>query len=388
MKKIFEEFSDKKKEVTEAMTPVQERETVFENASKEIKLNGYRFHEQAHDREGRDPKTYHTSEHPRTLEGRAKQMVEVLRLSPKQRVVIEVAIAWHDTVIEYDEADPNNLLAMIRRHRGAREGDKPKGTEGNEGKSARLLEQEMRKANEIAKQEIFTEEQIHAARWAIDATYPDVSLGSDFKGATFEEYPYYETAIAQNPDLGALFDELRTQGITKGPLFFQPHLEKPLEGGQKVPREVLIVALSDIGAAGSAEKETFFKEGDDEMRELYANLRKPDVMRRLTESDEETEQTNREKVAAAFIGWLDSQPGFAAWQALRFEKILHLLKQQNDITPEEEQGLRAQFSHFADNVRAARDRVKGLKTKSEEIKSISGEKAAFAYLAQNLHYEI
>ena len=44
--------------------------------------------------------------------------------------------------------------------------------------------------------------------------------------------------------------------------WFQPHLEKPLEEGQKVPREVLIVALSDLGAAGIAEKELFFKKVD------------------------------------------------------------------------------------------------------------------------------
>ncbi len=277
---------------------------------------------------------------------------------------------------------------MIRRHRGAREGDKPNGVEGNEGKSARLLEQEMRKANEIAKQEIFTEEQIRIAVWAIDATYPDVNLGQDFKGARFKEYPYYEVAVAQNPDIDTLFKELETQGITKGPLFFQPHLEKPLEEGQKVPKEVLIVALSDLGAAGIAEKEAFFKEGDDEMRELYVNLLRSDVMHRLVNGDVKQDRVDREKVANSFIEWVESQPGFVAWQALRFEKILYLLKQQSDINPEEEQKLRSQFSHFADNVRVAHDRAKELKTKFEETRFTLGEKAAFLYLAQNLHYEI
>ena len=183
-------------------------------------------------------------------------------------------------------------------------------------------------------------------------------------------------------------DELKIQGITKGPLFFQPHLERPLEEGQKVPKEVLIVALSDLGAAGSAEKEVFFKEGDDEMRELYANLRRPDVMRRLTEGDEDADHADRQKVASAFFGWLDGQPGFAAWQALRFEKILYLLKLTESITPDEEQGLRAQFNHFTENIRSTRDRAKELRSGFQEIQSAQGEKAAFMYLAKNLHYEI
>ena len=300
--------------------------------------------------------------------------------------LIKMAISWHDTIIDYDEADPNNLLAMIRRHRGAREGDTPKGAEGNEGKSARLLEQEMRKANELAKREIFTEEQIRIAVWAIEATYPDVNFGQDFKGANFKEYPYYEAAIAQNPDIGDILDELEIHGINKGPLFFQPHLEKPLEEGQKVPKEVLVVAFSDLGAAGIAEKEIFFKEGDDEMRELYANLQRPDVMHRLVNGDEEQDRADREKFTTAFLEWAESQPGFAAWQALRFEKILYLLKEQNSINSEEEQKLRSQFSHFADNIRAAHDRARELKAKFEETKSTLGEKAAFLHLAQNLHY--
>lgn len=378
MKEAFGEFPNKE----------QEGKIIFENVSKEIKLSGYRFHKQEHDREGRDPKIYHTSEHLRTLEQRAEKMAEVLNLSPEQRAVAEMAIDWHDTVIEYDEADPNNFLAMIRRHRGAREGDKPSGTEGNEGRSTRLLEEEMRKANERAGREIFTEEQIRTAVWAIDATYSDVNLGPDFKGAPFEEYPYYEVAMRQNPALGELFDELKKQGVVKGPLFFQPHLERPLENGQPVPREVLITALADLGAAGLAGKEEFFKEGDDEMRELHANLRRPEVMHRLAEGDEDADRVDCEKATAAFMSWLDSQPGFVAWQNLRFEKIVHLLKQQNGISPEEEQGLRGQFSHYPDNIRATRDRAKELKVQVEQIKATDGEKEAFLYLVRNMHYEI
>ncbi len=388
MKKTFDEFPNKKQKIKEAMIPTKGREIIFEDASREIKLSGYRFHEQIHDREGRDPKTYHTSEHPRTLEQRAGEMAEILNLSPDQGAVTKIAIAWHDTVMEYDKADPNNLLAMIRRHRGAREGDKPSGTKGNESRSARLMEEEMRKANEQAEKKIFTEEQIHTAIWAIDATYPDITLGPDFKGIPFKEYPYYEVAIQQNPTLGKLFDELKDQGIVKGPLFFQPHLERPLENGQPVPREVFITALADLGAAGLAEKKEFFKEGDDEMRELYANLQRPEVMRRLTEGDEDADRIDRERVMTALMDWLDSQPSFAAWQSLRFEKIVHLLKQQNGMSQEEEQGLRGLFSHYEDNIRATRDRAKELKAQVKQIKSTAGEKEAFLYLARNMHYEI
>ena len=60
-----------------------------------------------------------------------------------------------------------------------------------------------------AGKELFTEEQIRTAVWAIEATYPDVNLGPDFNGTPFEEYPYYETALEQNPGLRKLFDELK-----------------------------------------------------------------------------------------------------------------------------------------------------------------------------------
>lgn len=309
-------------------------------------------------------------------------MADIFHLLPEQCATVKMAIAWHDTIIEYDKAHPNNILAMIRRHRGAREGDQPKGVEGNEGKSAQLLKGEMDYANKLTEQEIFTEEQIYNAVWSIHSTYPDV------KGIKFKEYPYYGIAITQNPEIGPIIDELEKQGIDSGLLFFQPHLEKPLEEGQRVPKEVLIVSLADLGAAGTAEKEVFFKEGDDEMRELYANLQRPDIIHHLVNGDEEQDRVDREKVSAAFLGWMGSQSGFAVCQALRFEKILSLLKQQDDISPSEEQGLRLQFSHFIDNIRNVYARAEKLRAEFEAMKSREGEKAAFLYLAKNLHYEI
>ena len=372
----------------EAAVEENEKEINFENASLKIKERGFQFHVAEHDSEGKNPKTFHTSEHPRTLERRAEQMADVLHLSPKQRLVAEMAIAWHDTVIEYDETDPNNLLAMIRRHRGAREGDAPFSADGNEGKSARLVEDEMRKANEEAGVEIFTEEDIRAAILGVDFTYPDANLGKDFKGAPFEECPYFGVAVEQNPELGKLFAELKKGDVVKGPLFSQPHLEKALEDGVPVPKEALIVALADLGAAGFSKNEEFFHEGDDEMRELYGNLRRQEVLSRLVVGDDEADRVGREKAMGAFTGWLNGQPGFAAWQALRFEKILHLLKQQNAITVEEETGLRGQFSHYGENIRASLARAKELTARVEEIKSSAGEKEAFKYLAETMGYTI
>jgi hypothetical protein len=367
---------------------IETLESSFEKASREIENKGYRIHEQNHDEGGIDPKIYHISEHPKILKLRAELMIAIFNLSPKQRVVIEMAIAWHDTIINYDKPDPDNLLGMIRRRRGAREGDMPNEAEGNEGQSGKSLEQEMLEVNRIAKKEIFTEEQIINAVWGVHATYPDVNFGKDFKGAKFEEYPYYNFAVAQNQAIGRLFEWLKTQNITKGLLFFQPHLEIPLEQMQKVPKEVLIVALSDLGGAGMAGKEAFFKEGDDEMRELYYNLLQPDIMYGLINGDGEQDQFDRKEVADAFFKWLENQIGFVAWQALRFEKILHLLKKQDDISPAEEEKLRFQFSHFEDNVRATCDRTEKLKEEFKKTKSNPnfGEAKAFLNLAQTLGY--
>ena len=224
--------------------------------------------------------------------------------------------------------------------------------------------------------------------WEIAATYPGVDMGLDFKGASFAEYPYYEIALEQNPALKELFAELKEQGITKGPFFFQPHLEKPLEEGEEVPRGVLITAVVDLGAAGSELAEKFFMEGDDEMRELYENLRRPDVVRRLRGGDEDRDRDDREKVIGALVKWLESQAGFAAWQALRFEKIMHLLKRYDRVSREEEEGMRSQSGHFIDNIRATRARAKELRAKVEDIKADAGEREAFLYLARALHYEI
>ena len=46
---------------------------IFEKAAREIRDKGFRVHSAEHDADGRDPKEYHTSEHPRNLERRAER---------------------------------------------------------------------------------------------------------------------------------------------------------------------------------------------------------------------------------------------------------------------------------------------------------------------------
>ncbi|MEK7608137.1 MAG: hypothetical protein AAB495_00990 [Patescibacteria group bacterium] len=366
--------------------PQETKDARFERVAEEIRGAGYRLHAKRHDVGGEDPKIYHTSEHPRALDARSEEMMETLGTSPRERSLVRMAIAWHDTTIQYDLSDQENSLATIRRHRGARIGDTPDGENGNEGQSARDLEKEMREANAASQEEVFSEEDIRTAMWAIEATYPDAKLGKDFRGMPFKEYPYYEVAVQRNPEIKVFLEKLEADGIDKGPLFLQPHLEEPLEAGLKVPKEVLIVALADLGAAGTEEYPTFAKEGDQEMRELYANLRNPSVFSELTSADGEAGQKNREAAAKAFLGWLESQSAFAVFQALRFEKVIHLLRKNEEITEEQELGLRKQFSHFEENAKIAAQRSKELKAEYEEKRMSLGEKAAFSRLAQELGY--
>lgn len=366
----------------------KEMQPMFERKAQEVCDEGFGMMRELHD--GKD--VFHTSEHPKEMEARAEEIAGVLHASFEERMLTKDAIAWHDVIIEKDEADPGSVVAMIKRHRGARVGDKPNAENGNEAKSADELIKRMEQANEEAKKagegEVFTKTQMEKVRWAIDATYPDVALGPDFKGALFEEYPYYEIAIRNNPELGTLLAELKEQGITKGANFYQPHLETYLEKGEKVPVEVLMTALSDLGTAGMGSVQEFAVEGDKEMRELLGNLLKPDVLKRVADGGEETDIADREKASAFFSGWLESQTSFATWQALRFEKIAHLLKETQGMGDDEVQGLRDLFGNYVQNIRGVRDRAQEVKSKYEEIKTELGEKEAFQYLARTMHYEI
>jgi len=369
----------------EKMETKKTPEAIFEATAKKIIERGYERMSREHDHGGRDPKIYHVSEHPRTLEGRAEKIASILGLSPKEHLLVRMGIAFHDLVIGYDTPDPDKLLGVIRRHRGARVGDIPKGLHGNEAKSAIALAQDMRKANTRAGQEIFSIEDIGNATWTIDATYPNIDLGADSSGAPFESYPYFEIAM-KNQELKKFVEDSRSKGVIKGPHFFQPHLEQALEQGTPVPHEVLTVALSDLGGGGIDAKERFFKEGDDEMRELYVNLQSPKTWGSVMQQNA-VGRANREKVTRALLLWLDRQVGFIVWQALRFEKIMHLSEKNGDITHDEAEKLRALFSNYVPNARATYERSQIMRKELEHITQDKNEYEAFLHLTRSMHFE-
>lgn len=393
---MTEEYREKSPEAMEPEVGARHQETkevnpVFEHYTKEIARQGYMMMEEIHD--NRD--VFHISEHPRSMERRAETIGTALGASPEEMLLTKDAIAFHDTIIEVDEADPGSVVAMIKRHRGARVGDKLFGYEGNESKSADELIVRMEKANAQSKEdtgkEIFTQEQMDNVRWAIDATYPDVLMlrFEDYhEEINGKQYDYYAIAREQNHELAVLLDELKEQGITKGALFYQPHLENSLSKGEKVPVEVLMTALPDLGAAGMAPTEEFAGEGDKEMRELLGNLRKPEIWDRVANGDEEADIADRVNASTFFCGWLESQTSFATWQALRFEKIAYLLKETQMLPDDYVDGLRNLFSNYIKNIRGVRDRAHEVKSKYEEIKTGHGEKEAFQYIARTMHYEI
>lgn len=367
-----------------------ERTKVFDStldeASEKIVEKGYARMKREHDPGGKDPKVYHVSEHPKALERRADEMAKILHLSPSELKLTRMAIAWHDVVLAYTAPDPDKILGTVKRHRGAREGDIPKRLSGNEAKSAILLAQEMRKANERAGREVFSPKQMGIATWAIDATYPSADFGLDGKGVLLENYPYF--AIAQaNPELAKLLEDLKTSGIVKGTLFSQPHLEEPLERGEKVPHEVLVVALSDLGSAGTETREGFFKEGDSEAQEIYINLRTQKTLD-LVLMQNAAGRGNREKVTNALLSWLDTQVGFAVFQALRFEKIMHLSQKSGTLTDTEILGLRSMFGNYTENARASYARVKSLRAELTITSENNGEYEAFLHLLRTMHFPI
>ena len=348
-----------------------------------------------------DQKVYHTlEEHIGPLQERAERMGDILGLSIEQRKLIAVAISWHDTTIEYDAPDQENIVGMVRRHRGARKGDQPMETMGNEALSADAMEETMRRINANANKDIFSQEQIEKARWAIDATYPDVDLGPDWKGAEFEKKPayyekkestlkesiLYEEVVLKNPRVQEMLNFLRAHGITKGPHFFQPHLENPLEEGKQVPEEVMVVAMSDLGAAGLGGIDEFAREGDNEGKESYHNLRKPENIERLITGDENKDNEDRTRVATALLNWWGSQPGFAMWQMMRFIKIMNCMEKNGQLTLDKKEKFENLFSHYEENIKSAVERSERVKGEYEHIKESEGDKKAFEHLAQEMKY--
>lgn len=350
----------------------------FEQATLQLIREG---HEEMIEASVRENRVYHTENHPDTLIKRAGLVYEIFDTTEKQKLLSEFAIMKHDAVISVTRANPEDIVATITRHRGAREGDLF-GAEGNEGKSARRAELAMFQVNERAGVPVFLEEDIKTVGFAVEATYPEIKAGAHFK-----EYPNYEAIAKQNPKVAEVIDWLEEQGIDKGLLFFQPHLEKPLEGGDKVPPEVLVMILDDLGGPGLASPEQFAEEGDKEFQELFENIKKPENFKRLTEGDEEKDENDRKKASSAMIGWLKSQPGFAAWQMLRIEKITILLQKNGQLTDAKTAKLHSVFNKFEGNVKSALVRAQETEKKFNDIKAQKGSKTAFKFLAESMHYQ-
>ena len=248
----------------------------------------------------------------------------------------------------------------------------------------------MRETNKKTKKtgrEVFSEQQIATVEHAIDATYPGVDFGPDFKGALFDKYPFLQEITARNPEVQKILEFLKEKGIDRGPLFFQPYLEKPLEQGEKVPPEVMIVALADLGGSGTEEAPAFFGEGDAEFRELYENVRQKSNLSRLLNGLEEKDKEDRTKVGAAMLGWLKSQPAFAVWQMLRFEKTAYLLETSGQLNQEQSGQLKNYFFRYGENIKKALERAENLSGEHERTKQESGEREAFAFLAEQMGYQ-
>ncbi len=355
----------------------------FEQAADMVIKKGDDLMAANHGPEGLDPKTYHTPEnHIDRLQERAKEIADVFNLTREQRKLLAIAISYHDTIINYDAPDEASIAGMVMRHRGAREGDKPMGEHGNEALSAKMMLEAMERINQETGKTIFTADQMQIGQKAVDATYPGVELGPDFKGVEFIKDDLYEEIAAQNPRIAEMIAYLKENGITKGLHFFQPHLENPLKQGESMPEEVLIMSLVDLGAAGMVNNpEIFFEESDNEAKELYHNLRKSENIERLLNGDTSKDKEDRIKANGAMLGWFHSQPGFMMWQMIRFEKIMKWLRENRQIDEEKEKGLHSIFAHYETNIQAYTERDVRIKNEYDMLQSNQGEKIAFAYLA-------
>ncbi|RJQ35449.1 hypothetical protein C4568_00860 [Candidatus Parcubacteria bacterium] len=369
-----------------------DRKLTRDEAGKEIILDGFLKHETAHDR-GPEKKVYHVLAHPKVVEQRAMRLADVMQLSEDQKLIARMAIAFHDVVIKvtypppYDPAQPKTMLGMAQRMRGAREGDQPAGVLGNEALSANLLVQKMQEANAAAAATLFSEDDMQIVRLAIEYTYPAAEVGGppDFDGIPFTSHAeYYREVIQANPDIQELLENLHSSGITKGPLFRQPHLEAMLDRGERVPPEALIVAIADLGAAGMGTSEDFFNEGDREFLEIHPNLADLRVQARLRSAEGAPE---RALVAGDMLKWLDGQAGFSAWQAIRVGKIRMQMQSFGDIYSMRNENLHNAVGRFKENASSAAIRA-GERTRAYHDRAATDERIAFIQLADAMGYTI
>jgi hypothetical protein len=357
-----------------------------------------------HDSGGANPKVLHEWEHVVSMFQQAEEIGRILGFSTRQQALMKAIIAHHDLVIDVQVPPQNDLNALVVRNRGVEQGVLNRDEKGSEGKSADALKEAMEAENKEARiagqSDVFTQQEIATAVWAIHATCPHPSFDKPFADFKSEDgtVDYYKIARRQNPALAELLDELARcdPPIVAGLLFSQIYLERPLEQNQKLPLEVFAIANADIeGSSLAKTAEAAFHLGDRECLELHHNWRDPRTFHRLMHGDASEDARDRDLVLndsdhqpnRGALAWLDLQVGFAVWQALRAEKEYYLLcrggdDNVNQISANQATALREDFSHAVANIRATLARAKRVRKAIEGL----GEKEKFQYVAREMHF--
>ena len=357
-----------------------------------------RMHIAEHDSGGANPKVLHEWEHVATMFRQAREIGRILGFSRRQQALMKTVIAHHDLVLDVQIPPKNDLNGLVVRNRGVERGMLNRYEKGSEGKSACALKEAMEAENKQARMagelDVFTQQEIATAVWAIHATCPEPSFDRPFADFKSEDgaIDYYKIARQQNPSLAELLDDLTRYNppVVAGLLFSQPYLERPLEQNQKLPLEVFAIANADIeGSSLAKTPEASFHLGDRECLELHHNWRDPGTFHRLMHGNAPDDVRDRDVVLndpnRGALAWLDLQVGFAVWQALRAEKEHYLLCMEgnnvNQISPYQAAALRQDFSHAVSNIRATLARAKRVR------KAIVGlnEKERFQYVASQMH---
>lgn len=372
-------------------------------ACKRLAWAAQRMHIAEHDSGGANPKVLHEWDHVVTMFRHARDIGRMLGLSRRQQALMKAIIAHHDLVLDVQIPSPNDLNALVVRNRGVEQGTLNRREKGSEGKSADALKEAMEAENKQAgmagKSDVFTQQEIATAVWAIHATCPEPSFDRPFADFKSEDgtIDYYKIARRQNPSLAELLDDLARcdPPIVAGLLFSQIHLERPLEQNQKLPLEVFAIANADIeGSSLAKTPKAAFHLGDRECLELHHNWRDPGTFHRLMHGNAPEDVRDRNIVLhdpshqpnRGALAWLDLQVGFAMWQALRAEKEHYLLSMEGDnvnqISLDQAAALRQDFSHAVSNIRATLARAKRVR------KAIAGlgEKEKFQYVACEMHF--
>lgn len=210
---------------------------------------------------------------------------------------------------------------------------------GNERLSAEWLDQELRRYVDEKGEPIFDGPSRDRMRCAIAATFPECDPKARIPDAEYEKY-FREGALATE-DL----EKYRT-----GIKIWQPYLDADSS------MVAFAVAQADLrGAVGSPEPEVFKKSGDAEFRESV--LWVGDALKNGTDAIAPEE---REKIAAAIRGWLQSQVTFAMWQKVLFWKAVEENKLINGSAKREEihKALAERYNaNFDRNILAAKERA-------------------------------